>query len=157
MLATLAMLAALAAPPDAPAPGKVAQRPPVRIQAEDVDYRLKEGRTIMTGRPLVTMTRLDAVLSCLRLVLENDARGRFQRATCEGDVKLTRGARVVTCATAVYEDEIARVTCRGNPTLRDGPSEMTGEELTYDLDEDRVRLTRGKGVLFEPAPGGEKP
>jgi lipopolysaccharide export system protein LptA len=153
MLAALAMLAALSAPPEPPARSG---RPPVHIQADDVDYRLREGRTVMTGKPLVTLTREDAVLTCLKLVVENDAKGHFQKATCEGDVKLTKGTRVVTCTSAVYEDETARLTCRGKPTLRDGPSEMTGEELTYDLDEDRVRLTRGKGVLYEPGAEGEK-
>jgi lipopolysaccharide export system protein LptA len=147
MLPTLLLAAALLAPPEAsPAP----PRPSVRIEAADVDYRLKEGRTVMTGNPLVTLTRGDAILTCRQLVLESDPKGKIRRATCEGDVRLTRGPRLVTCLTAVYEDEAGRVTCRGNPTIHDGPSEMTGEELIYDLDEDRVRLTKGKGTLYEP-------
>jgi len=150
MLCALALAAALRAPQDAP--------PPVRIEAQDVDYRLKEGKTVMTGNPRVTLTRGDAVLTCRRLVLDNDARGKVQRATCEGDVRLVRGGRVVTCQSAVYEYEAARIVCRGTPTLVDGHSEMTGEELIYDLDEDRVRLTKGKGTLRDmavPAPKRE--
>lgn len=160
MVPALALSAALLAPP-APPPAKA--RPAVRIQAEDVDYRVKEGRTVMTGNPVVTLTRDDAVLTCHKLVLESDAKGKVQRATCQGEVRLTRGSRVVTCDTAVYEDEAARVVCKGNPTLRDGSSEMTGEELIYDLDEDRVRLTKGKGTIYQPAgealgkrPGGKQ-
>lgn len=144
-LATLALAATLLAPPDAPP-----ARPSVRIQAEDVDYRVKEGRTVMTGKPVVTLTREDAVLTCRTLVLESDPKGKVLRATCDGDVKLTRGARVITCATAVYEDEAARVVCRGNPTVRDGSSELVGEELIYELDQDRLRLTKGRGTLYEP-------
>jgi lipopolysaccharide export system protein LptA len=147
MLPTLALSAALLAPPAAPA---APPRPTVRIQAEDVDYSVREGRTVMTGNPDVTLTRDDAVLTCHRLVLESDAKGKVQRATCEGNVRLTRSSRVITCTTAVYEDEAARVVCKGNPTLRDGSSELTGEELVYDLDEDRVRLTKGKGTLYQP-------
>lgn len=144
-LASLALSAALLAAPDAsPA------RPSVRIQAEDVDYRVKEGRTVMTGKPVVTLTREDAVLTCRKLILESDAKGKVLRATCDGDVKLTRGSRVITCATAVYEDEAARVVCKGNPTVRDGSSELVGEELVYELDEDRLRLTKGRGTLYEP-------
>jgi lipopolysaccharide transport protein LptA len=144
MLAAAAIAAALAAQgPTAP------PRPPVHIQAEDVDLRLKEGRTVATGSPLVTVTREDVVLTCRRVVAEHDPRGKIRRATCEGDVKLTRGTQVITCESAVYEDADARLTCRGNPTYRDGPSEFTGEELTYDLDQDRVRLSRGKGRFVE--------
>jgi lipopolysaccharide export system protein LptA len=147
MLPALILAAALLAPTD---PSPKADRPPVRIQADEVDYRLREGRTVMTGNPFVTLTRGDVVLTCRQLVLEGDGKDRIRRATCEGDVRLTRGTRLVTCATAVYDDEAARLVCKGNPTLHDGPSEMTGEELTYDLDEDRVRLTKGTGTLREP-------
>ena len=55
-------------------------------------------------------------------------------------MKLTRGTRVVTCETATYEEKSARVTCTGNPVLRDGESVMRGEELAYDLGDDRATL-----------------
>jgi lipopolysaccharide export system protein LptA len=153
MLSLLAMAAALAAPVGAPARP---EPPPVRIQFEEAEYRYRERRTVMTGKPLVTLTREDAVLVCRRLTAENDERGKLRQATCEGDVRLTRGERVVTCASAVYEEAGARVTCRGSPTIREGPSELSGEELTWELDADRITLTRGKGTLVPP-PGQEMP
>jgi lipopolysaccharide export system protein LptA len=151
MLAPLAFAAALAAQQ----PG-VAHAPPIQIRAAEVEYRYRDKTTVMTGKPLVTLTRADATLVCRRLVTENDDRGQIRRATCEGDVKLTRGERVVTCATAVFEEASGRLTCRGSPALRDGRSVMTGEELVYDLDADRVTLTRAKGTLVEE-PGKELP
>jgi hypothetical protein len=62
----------------------------------------------------------------------------------------------VTCATAVFEEATGRLTCRGSPQIRDGRSVMAGEELVYDLDADRVTLTRAKGTLVEE-PGKELP
>lgn len=148
MLAVLALAVALQAPqPAAPVPA-VPAGPPIRVQYDAAEYRDREHRTVMTGKPVV-LTRGDAVLVCRTLTFENDERGELQRATCEGDVKLTRGARVVTCLTAVYEAAAARVTCRGDVTIVDGRSSMTAEELTYDLDENRVALTKGKGSLYE--------
>jgi len=152
MVALLAM-AALTAPPGTPARPEA---PPVRIQFEEAEYRYRERRTVMTGKPLVTLTRGDVVLVCRRLTAENDEKGKLRQATCEGDVKLTRGERVATCATAVYDEAGARITCRGSPTIREGPSELSGEELTWELDDDRITLTRGKGTLFPP-PGQELP
>ena len=153
MVALLAMAAALVAPAG---PSARSEPPPVRIQFEEAEYRYRERRTVMTGKPLVTLTREDAVLVCRRLTAENDERGKLRQATCEGDVKLTRGERVVTCTTAVYEEAGARVICRGSPTIREGASELSGEELTWELDADRITLTRGKGTLFPP-PGQELP
>ena len=152
MLSPLALAAALAAQQPAAAPAA----PPIQIHAAEVEYRYRDRTTVMTGKPLVTLTRAGATLVCRRLVSENDDRGQISRATCQGDVKLTRGERIVTCATAVFEEGAGRVTCQGSPVLRDGQSVMTGEELVYDLDADRVTLTRAQGTLVEE-PGKESP
>jgi lipopolysaccharide export system protein LptA len=128
--------------------------PPVTVVAEEVQYLYKEGKVVFTGKPLVTLTREDATLTCRKLVAENDGEGRIRRATCTGDVRLTRGTRIVTCETAVYEEKTARVTCTGNPVLKDGESVMRGEVLAYDLGDDRATLTAAKGTII-PQPGTE--
>ena len=102
----------------------------------------------------MTLTREDAVLTCRKLVAENDDQGRIRQAVCSGDVKLTRGTRVVTCETATFEEKAARVTCAGNPVLRDGESVMRGDVLVYDLAGDQATLSGAKGVIVPP-PGAE--
>jgi lipopolysaccharide export system protein LptA len=138
--------------------GAAAPRPavPVDVQADSIEYRYKERRTVMTGDPLVTLTREDARLVCRRLVAEMDDAGRIARATCHDDVKLTRGDRTVTCATATFESAAGRVTCDGSPELRDGPSVVRGERLVYELDEDRILLTRATGTVVQQ-PGQKLP
>ena len=144
MIGACLALALAAAPPS----------PPVTVVAEEVQYLYKEGKVVFTGKPLVTLTREDATLTCRKLVAENDADGRIRRAVCTGDVKLTRGTRVISCETATYEEKAARVTCTGNPVLKDGESVMRGEVLAYDLAEDRATLTAAKGTIV-PQPGVE--
>lgn len=156
LLALLVALGAPAEPPTAgPRPAGSAQ-PAVTVQFDEAEYRPRERQTVMSGKPYVTLTRADVTLSCRRLVAENDERGQVRRATCEGEVKLVRGSLSVTCASAVFEEQEARVTCRGEPTIRAGQSVTTGEELIYDLDADKITLTRGKGTLV-PEPGQDLP
>ena len=137
MLVVGALLLSLGAEP-------AAKRPPVRIDAEEVRYSYRERTVTFVGRPTVRLTREDATLTCSQVVGENDAEGRISRATCTGDVKLVRGSRTVICASAVYLEASAQVTCRGAAgrpvTLTDGPSTVAGEELVYDLDRDLVTL-----------------
>ena len=161
--ALLALLLSVppAAPPPAAKPVSPAgvaaagtQGPPVTVTAEEVQYAYKEGKVVFTGKPLVTLTREDATLTCRKLVAENDASGQIRRATCSGDVKLTRGTRTVTCETATYEEKGARVICTGNPVLRDGENVVRGEVLTYDLADDRATLTQARGTVV---PKGEAP
>jgi lipopolysaccharide export system protein LptA len=137
-------LAIAAAPPSSP----------VTVIAEEVQYLYKEGKVVFTGKPLVTLTREDATLTCRKLVAENDGAGRIRRAVCTGDVKLVKGTRTVTCETAAYEEATTRVTCTGNPVLKDGESVMRGEVLAYDLADDRATLTAAKGTIV-PQPGME--
>jgi len=148
-------LAALGAQP-AGVPGKTG---PVRVDAAEVKYLYPKRQAIFSGAP-VRLTRDDAVLTCRRLVATNDEAGRIVRAVCSGDVHLTRGPRVVSCDTAVYEDAAARVTCDGSPVvLKDGETEARGERLVYDLGTDEVTLGKasaqsGSSVVIT-APGDE--
>jgi lipopolysaccharide export system protein LptA len=128
--------------------------PPVQVDADEVQYLYREQKVVFVGKPLVRLTREDAVLTCRRLVAENDEQGRIRKAVCTGDVRLSRGPRVVTCQTATYEERSATVTCTGDPELRDGESVMRGERLTYDLREDKVVLSSAKGTVV-PRPGAE--
>jgi lipopolysaccharide export system protein LptA len=130
--------------------------PPTDVDNTDIEYRYKDRRIFMTGRPLVTFTREDATLVCRKAVGENDEGGEIRRATCDGDVKLTRGERTVTCEHATYEAASGKVTCRGDPVLRDGDSVVHAEVVVYELDTDRVTLTKAKGTLVgkpgQPSP-----
>lgn len=99
-------------------------------------------------------TREDAVLVCKKLTADNDEAGGIRVAVCEGDVKLTRGERSVTCARATYYGPQARVVCRGDPVLRDGPSVVHSQEVTYDLDQDRVFVKRAKGIVYKQSGQG---
>jgi lipopolysaccharide transport protein LptA len=148
----LLLAAALAAPQVSPR----ARAVPVQVHAASIEYRYKDRKTVMTGDPLVTMKREDATLECRKVVAEMDDAGQVERAQCTGDVKLTRGDRIVTCQQARFEAVEGRVTCEGDPELRDGPSTVRGEVLVYDLDADRVTLTRARGTVVQ-RPGEKLP
>jgi lipopolysaccharide export system protein LptA len=151
----LALAVALAAAPDAStAPTAAAERAstaspgrallsdrPVTVDAEEVRFNWKTRQVMVVGKPWVTLTHDDAVLTCRRLTGDNDATGKLVRAICEGDVKLVRADRTVTCERATYDRIASRVICTGHPVLRDaGGAEARGEKLTYDLAADEVRL-----------------
>lgn len=130
--------------------------PPTHVEADHIEYLYKERRTIMTGKPLVTFVREDATLVCRKMVADNDAQGEIEHAECFGDVKLTRGDRIVTCQHATFDAETSKIVCRGEPVLHDGPSVLHCEEVVYDLDEDKVLAQRGKGTVYQK-PGQKLP
>jgi lipopolysaccharide transport protein LptA len=133
----------------APAARSAPPPPPTHVEAAHADYDYKRRRTIMTGAPLVTLTRDDATLVCKKLVADSDEAGQIRHAVCDGDVKLTRGEREVTCAHATYEASTGKVVCVGDPVLKDGASVIHCEELVYDLDADKVSLKSPKGTIVQ--------
>ena len=152
MTAPLLLILALAAPAPAPSappakpvapsgPAAAAARPvPAHVDADVIRYNWSTRKVTMLGKPFVTLTREDLTLTCRKLVGDNDASGQLARATCEGDVRLVRATRVVTCEKAQYDRDAARIICEGNPVLRDGETEARGKRLTYLLAADEVLL-----------------
>jgi len=144
-LLALAMVATAAAP--------AADGAPVRVVAEEVLYAFQKREVIFSGTPTkpVTLTRDDATLACKRLVARTDEAGQIVTASCQGDVRFTRGARIVTCDRALFETALDRVTCEGNPVLRDAGTEARGTRLVYELRTDEAKLEGAKITL----PGDE--
>jgi lipopolysaccharide export system protein LptA len=162
MTAPLLLLLALSAQPAPAAPGTAPARPPApaapgprpanplvsdadkqvptKVDADVIRYNWTTRKVIMQGKPFVTLTRDDLTLTCRRMVGDNDAAGRLAYAVCEGDVKLVRGTRVVTCERGQYDRDAARIICDGNPVLRDGETEVSGKRLTYLIAADEVLL-----------------
>jgi lipopolysaccharide export system protein LptA len=135
---TAALLAALAVA--GAAPGAGTGKSPVRVDADEVQYAFQKREVTFTGKRPVTLTRDDATLTCRRIVAHTDEAGQIVTAACTGDVRLTRGVRVVTCEQATFENATDLVVCEGNPVLRDGGSEARGTRLVYDLRSDEAKL-----------------
>lgn len=149
MIALALALALGAAPPAAPGASSLAgasRGAPVKVDADEVHYRFARRQVEFKGDP-VRLTRDDAVLTCRRLVAQNDEAGAIRTATCDGDVRFVRGERTVTCTTAIFDNAASRVTCEGSPVLRDGGTVARGDRLTYDLASDEVKLERPVVVI----------
>jgi lipopolysaccharide export system protein LptA len=112
---------------------------PVKVDADKVVYLIKQRRAEFTGNP-VRMTRDGALLTCDKLLAQNDDRGRIVTATCQGNVKFERDDKWITCATATFDNLRSRLTCEGNPVLHDGDVVAKGSHLLYELTTDVVNL-----------------
>jgi lipopolysaccharide export system protein LptA len=154
LLAALALRQAQGARIEAALPTAEASRPaPVRVDADEVHYAFQKREVTFTGKGAkpVLMTRDDATLTCKRLVARTDDAGQIVTATCTGDVRFTRGERIVTCDHATFEAAKDRITCEGDPVLRDGTSEVKATRLVYELKTDEAKAEGARITL----PGDE--
>jgi len=154
LLAALALRQAEGARPEASPAAAEASRPaPVRVDADEVHYAFQKREVTFTAKAAkpVLLTRDDATLTCRRLVAKTDDAGQILTATCSGDVRFTRGDRLVTCDHATFEAAKDRVTCEGDPVLRDGTSEVRATRLVYELKTDEAKAEGARITL----PGDE--
>jgi lipopolysaccharide export system protein LptA len=130
---------------------------PVHVSGFDtIQYSLKDRRAVWIGKPFITVTRDDAVLRCRRLTTDSADQDQIRKATCSGDVKLTRGKDTVTCETATFDNPSGKVICEGNPVLRTGSSMVSGSRLIYDINAGVFKMTgRGRGRVV-PSPEQEQ-
>lgn len=98
---------------------------------------LRERRTEFTGEP-VKLVRGDGTLTCKKLSVQQNDKGEFESARCEGDVRFVRGDRTITCERAIYDDPAARLTADGSPEFREGKTLLSGSHLVYDLARDEI-------------------
>jgi lipopolysaccharide export system protein LptA len=136
----LLLALALAAPPPKTATAELSRRTPIRVDADEVQYAFQKREVTFSGKRPVILTRDDATLTCRRIVAHTDEAGQIVSASCTGDVRFARGARVVTCDHATFEEAAERVVCEGNPVLRDAGTEAHGTRLVYDLRADEAKL-----------------
>lgn len=148
---TGALLLALALAAPSPKAAGAVGRQPVRVDADEVQYAFQKREVTFSGKRPVTLTRDDATLTCRRIVARTDENGQIVTASCTGDVRFARGGRVVTCDQAIFEEAAERVTCEGNPVLKDAGTEARGTKLVYDLRADEAKLEGARITL----PGDE--
>ncbi len=148
---TGALLLALALAAPAPRAADALRHGPVRVDADEAQYAFQRREVVFSGKKPVVLTRDDATLTCRRIVAKTDEGGQIVSASCQGDVRFARGARVVTCDQATFEEAADRVICDGNCVLKDAGSEARGNRLVYDLRADEVKLEGARITL----PGDE--
>jgi len=78
--------------------------------------------------------------------------------TAVGNVRMRQDNKMATCRKAVYIVETGKIVLLGEATLRRGRDSVTGDEITFWIDEDRITCIPGRLIIFpeEGERDGEK-
>jgi lipopolysaccharide export system protein LptA len=66
------------------------------------------------------------------------------------------GERRASCDTAIFYNEQRRVVCSGHAELKQGCDLVRGEEIQFDLREERVRVVGAASVVIQDREGDGK-
>lgn len=124
---------------------------PIEIRADELEVEERsEGRFIQFRRNV--RVHQDDVSLTTDALEAFYPKGETQpdRLVARGSVRVTQRDREARCDRATYRSSDARIVCTGHAEMRQGCDVVRGNEITFELDEDRVRVAGAASVVIHP-------
>ena len=145
-----------------PGPGEakwVDQREPIDIISDQVETYTKENRVIFKGGVIARQRDITIYADSIEVIMVNEGKG-VERVIASGNVKVQQGPRVADCQRAVFHNPEQKVFLTGDPKVWEGENMVSGEEIIFDITQNRVEVKgglkrRGKAKVY-PDKGFEK-
>lgn len=137
----LAMSVAAASPGAA---RKTSSNLPITIKSNDLAADNKGKTAIFTGK--VVAKQGDVTIFCDKMtVYYGNGQGDVDKIEADGNVRIVQENRTGLGAHAVYDSKEAKVTLTGGaPKVMQGADTVSGEIITYYIDDDRSSVTGGR-------------
>ena len=129
---------------------------PIDITSDKVEAYWKENLIIFKGNVIARQKDIVIYADSLEAVIIEDGKG-IDRVTAGGNVKIQQGLRVANCQKAIFYNRDQKVVLTGDPKVMEGDNTVSGEEIIFDIEKNRVEVKggpsgRGKAKV---QPGGE--
>jgi lipopolysaccharide export system protein LptA len=121
-----------------------AKQKPIFVSSDRMEVDRQKNVLIYVGRVVVIQADMTMRSDKLTTYFDADLQ-QMKEAIAEGKhVQVTQGDRVATGTKAVFDGVTQTITMTGNPVMRQGNSEVSGERIIYFMTEDRAIVESGK-------------
>ena len=142
-----------------PGPGEVKlgdTSEPVDITSDRVETYSKENLIIFKGNVIARQKDIVIYADSIEAMVMEGGKG-IEQVLAIGNVKIQQGLRVASCQRAVFHNLDRKMILTGDPKVSEGDNIVSGEEIIFDLTQNRVEVKggtggRGKAKIY---PGGE--
>jgi len=129
---------------------------PIDITSDKVEAYWKQNLIIFRGNVIARQKDMVIYADSLEALIIEDGKG-IERVIAGGNVKIQQGLRVANCQKAVFYNLDQKVILTGDPKVSEGDNIVSGDEIIFDIDKNRVEIKggasgRGKAKI---QPGGE--
>lgn len=112
---------------------------PIKITSSRMETQ--NGKNVVSFLENVVAKKGDMTIYANRLDVYSDKdKKKLIKIIAEGDVKIEKGEKVATGATAEYYDEEQKLILRGNPKLKEKDNLIEGSEIIYYIKEENVTV-----------------
>ncbi len=128
----------------APDPHRGTPNLPITIKSNDLAADNKGKTAVFSGK--VVAKQGDVTIFCDRMtVYYGKNQGDVDKIEADGNVRIVQENRTGVAAHALYESRQGRITLTGgNPKIMQGADTVSGETITYFIDDERSSVSGGR-------------
>jgi lipopolysaccharide export system protein LptA len=117
---------------------------PIEITSDRVETYSRENLIVFKGN--VTARQKDMVIyaDSIEAVIIEDGKG-IEKVIADGNVRIQQGLRVANSQKAIFYNLDKKVVLTGDPKVREGDNVVSGDEIVFDIEKDRVEVKGGSG------------
>lgn len=121
---------------------------PITIKSNELTTDNKGKAAVFSGK--VVAKQGDITIYAEKVTINyGDKKGDVEKITADGSVRIVQENRIGTAAHAVYDSRDGRITLTGSPKVKQAGDTLSGESITYFVDEDRSVITGGVNTPVE--------
>jgi outer membrane protein assembly factor BamD len=129
---------------------------PVEITSDRVETYTNDNLIIFKGNVVARQKDMVIYADSVDAVILGDGKG-IEKVIAGGNVKIQQGLRTANCQKAVFYNTEKKVVLTGDPKVWEGEQMISGDEIIFDIDQNRVEVRggssgRGKAKVY---PKGE--
>ncbi len=117
---------------------------PIDITSDRVETYSKENLVVFKGNVMARQRDVVIYADRLEAVIIEDGKG-IERVIANGNVKIQQGLRAATCQKAVFYNLDQKAVLTGDPKVWEGENTVSGDEIVFDIKQDRVEVKGGQG------------
>lgn len=121
---------------------------PITIKSNQLAADNRNKTAVFSGK--VVAKQGDITIFADKLTINyGEKKGEVDKIIAEGAVRIVQENRTGTAGHAVYDNREGRITLTGSPRVMQGDDTISGDSITYYIDEDRSVVTGGSGHRVE--------
>jgi lipopolysaccharide export system protein LptA len=137
----------------APEPHRGTSNLPITVKSNELAADNKGKIAIFTGK--VVAKQGDVTIFCDKMTIYyGNTQGDVDKIEADGNVRIVQENRTGLSSHAVYESKLGRITLTGgSPKVMQGADTVTGELITYFIDDERSNVSGGRvEAIIHPKP-----
>jgi lipopolysaccharide export system protein LptA len=131
---------------------------PITVKSNDLTADNKGKTAVFTGK--VVAKQGDVTIFCDRMtVYYGNTQGDVDKIEADGNVRIVQENRTGLASHAVYDSRLGKITLTGgSPKVMQGADTVSGEVITYFVDEERSNVSGGRvEATIHPKPKNDAP